>query len=143
MHYDGYAFSSQFMVQISFNSIKSVTKLTVKKANERTYFSDLFLWSDISWKLCFEFDTPYYSWTLIKAQVKPTITGRDGSVFRAQRVKASTEDIRQLCKLYQCDKCENVQGNSAVSCDTNPYTTFERRVCDGFKDCIDGRDEKK
>lgn len=43
MHYDGYAFSSQFMVQISFNSIKSVTKLTVKKANERTYFSDLFL----------------------------------------------------------------------------------------------------
>ena len=78
-----------------------------------------------------------------KPGVKPTITGRDGTVFRAQRIKASTEDIRQLCGLYSCGKCDTLKGSTPSNCETQGYTTFERRVCDGFQDCIDGKDEKR
>ena len=74
---------------------------------------------------------------------KPTITSRDGTVFRAQRIKASTEDIRQLCELYGCDACAQVPGTKARKCDTPGYSTFERRVCDGFQDCVDGADERE
>jgi hypothetical protein len=65
-----------------------------------------------------------------KPGVKPTIVDKAGQVFRAQRVKASTNDMRQLCGLYSCSKCDALSGSKPSACDTPNYSTYERRRCD-------------
>ena len=57
-------------------------------------------------------------------------------------VKASTNDMRQLCGLYSCSKCDSLAGSKPSQCATPNYSTYERRRCDGFADCVDGKDEK-
>jgi len=78
-----------------------------------------------------------------KPGLKPTIVDKNGVVFRAQRIKASTNDMRQLCGLYSCSKCDDLPGSKPAKCETREYSTFERRLCDGFPDCVDGKDEKQ